>query len=287
MLLGVSGLVNGDWRAIDSGVLRRVRGLGFSVLQVRIDDPASLGPVEAAGLREMFLEHGVVMGQTVGNYGGGLVSPDDAERSAAIEFVKRTCSATAALGAPNTYLRPGSLNSNGAWLPHAGNRSEEVFDRLVDSTRQICAAAESEGVMVAVEGGAVSPLYSARRVLRFIESVGSPSLGFNVDPVNFIDSIGQAYDNAALQREFYDLLSGRILGAHAKDFRIVDALLLHLEEEVIGRGILDQGVFLSGMQASCPRGHVLIEHLPDDLIPAALEGLLMAANRCGIVFDCA
>ena len=285
MLLGVSGLLDGDWRAIGDGVLERVRGLGFAALQVRVDDPASMGAGEADRLRGMFDRHGVAMGQTVGNYGGGLVSPDDGERAASVEFMKRMCGLTAALGAPDTYLRPGSLNPGGPWFPHPENRSERVFDRLVDSARQICSAAESEGVKVAVEGGVVCPLYSARRVRRFLDAVGSDNLGFNVDPVNFIGSLEQAYDNAALQREFYETLSGRIFGAHAKDFRVVDALLPHFEEEVIGRGMLDQHTFLSGMQGACPSGHVLIEHLPDGLIPAAADGLLNAAAECGISFD--
>ena len=44
MLIGISGLVNGDWRAIDANVLRNVRGMGFAVLQVRVDDPRDLDP---------------------------------------------------------------------------------------------------------------------------------------------------------------------------------------------------------------------------------------------------
>ena len=285
MLLGISGLVNGDWRAIDANVLRNVRGMGFAVLQVRVDDPRDLDPASAGALRLLFEEHHVVIGQTVGNYGGGLVADDIQERTAAIEFMKRMCGATAALGAPDTYLRPGSLNPGSPWFPHPRNRSPLVFDRLIDSARQICATAESEGVMVAVEGGVVCPLYSPSRVRDFLDAAGSPNLGLNMDPVNFVGSIEQAYDTTSLQREFYDLLPDRILGAHAKDFRLVDALLPRFEEEVIGRGMLDQHDFLTGMQAVCPDGHVLIEHLPDELVPAAAQGLRRAAASAGIVFD--
>ena len=62
MLIGISGLVNGDWRAIDANVLRNVRGMGFAVLQVRVDDPRELDPASAEALRLLFEEHGVVMG---------------------------------------------------------------------------------------------------------------------------------------------------------------------------------------------------------------------------------
>lgn len=277
--------MDGDWRAIDANVLSNVRDLGFTVLQVRVDDPHDLDDASAGTLKQLFQDHGVLVGQTVGNYGGGLVAADDGERAAAIEFMKRMCGVTVALGAPDTYLRPGSLNPASPWYPHPDNRSPEVFDRLVDSARQICATAESEGVKVAVEGGVVCPLYSARRVKDFIDAAGSPNLGFNMDPVNFVGSIEQAYDTTSLQREFYDLLPDRIFGAHAKDFRLVDALLPRFEEEVIGRGMLDQHEFLTGMQEVCPDGHVLIEHLPDELVPAAAQGLRRAAESAGIVFE--
>ncbi len=277
--------MNGDWRAIDADVLRNVRNLGFSVLQIRVDDPRELGPSNSRALKQLFEEHGVVVGQTVGNYGGGLVAADNGERAAAVEFMKGMCGVTVNLGAPDTYLRPGSLNPGSPWFPHPDNRSPRVFDRLVDSARQVCATAESEGVLIAVEGGVVCPLFSARRIRDFLDAVGSPNLGFNMDPVNFVGSIEQAYDTASLQREFYDLLPDRIFGAHAKDFRLVDALLPHFEEEVIGRGMLDQHEFLTGMQKVRPDGHVLIEHLPDDLVPAAAQGLRRAAASAGIVFD--
>ena len=82
-----------------------------------------------------------------------------------------SCGLSVKLGCPSTYLRPGSMNENGAWLPHSENHTEKVFDRLIDSTRQICNVAESEGMILILEGGYVSPVYSAKRVKDFFEGV--------------------------------------------------------------------------------------------------------------------
>ena len=226
-----------------------------------------------------------MIGQTNGAYGGGLVSPDQSEREAAIEFTRRMCALTAQLGAPNTYLRPGSLNPKGPWLPHPGNRTDEVFDRLVDSARKMCRAAEDEGVMVAVEGGAVSPLYSARRVRDFIEAVGSDALGFNQDPVNFVGGLEDAYDMPRFLGEFFDLIGDRTLGAHAKDFTVMDQLMVRFEEAEIGSGMLDHLIFLQGMQRVCPTGHVLIEHLPPERYAAAADKYREYASIAGIEWD--
>ena len=285
MLLGAAGRIPGDWRNITSELLTEAAGEGFGALNIVAQDPISMTTQDAARLKAMFEEAGIVIGQTNGAYGGGLVSPDHGEREAAIDFTRRMCTLTAQLGAPNTYLRPGSLNPKGPWLPHPGNRTDEVFDRLVDSARKMCRAAEDEGVMVAVEGGAVSPLYSARRVRDFIEAVGSDALGFNQDPVNFVGGLEDAYDMPRFLGEFFSLLEDRTLGAHAKDFTVMDQLMVRFEEADIGSGMLDHVIFLQGMERVCPTGHVLIEHLPPERYAAAAAEYRKYASMAGIEWD--
>ena len=285
MLLGAAGRIPGDWRNITPELLAEAASEGFGALNIVVQDPTSTSAQDAARLKAMFEEAGIVIGQTNGAYGGGLVSSDHGEREAAIEFARRMCALTAQLGAPNTYLRPGSLNPKAPWLPHPGNRSDEVFDRLVDSARKMCRAAEDEGVMVAVEGGAVSPLYSARRVRDFIEAVGSAALGFNQDPVNFVGGLEDAYDMPRFLGEFFDLLGDLTLGAHAKDFTVMDQLMVRFEEAEIGSGMLDHVIFLQGMQRVCPTGHVLIEHLPPERYAAAAEKYREYASIAGIEWD--
>ena len=285
MLLGAAGRIPGDWRNIAPDLLAEVAGEGFGALNIVVNDPAAMTSQDIARLKAMFQDAGVLIGQTNGAYGGGLVSPNPGEREAAIEFARRMCGLTARLGSPNTYLRPGSLNPDGPWLPHPGNRSDEVFDRLVDSARKFCRAAQDEGVMVAVEGGAVSPLYSARRVRDFIQAVGSPALGFNQDPVNFIGSLEDAYDTTRFLTEFFDLTGEFTLGAHAKDFTVVDQLMVRFEEEEIGSGMLDHVTFLRGMRRVCPAAHVLIEHLPPDRYARAAVEYRKCAAIAGIEWD--
>ena len=285
MLLGAAGRIPGDWRNITQSLLHDVASEGFGALNIVVQDPSSMTSQDIARLKAMFEKSGILIGQTNGAYGGGLVSADDSERKAAIEFAKRMCELTSQLGSPNTYLRPGSLNPNGPWQPHPDNRSDEVFDRLVDSSQQFCQAAQDEGVMAAVEGGAVSPLYSAQRVRAFIDAVGSPALGFNQDPVNFIGCLEDAYDTTRLLSEFFDLLGDCTLGAHAKDFTVMNQLMVRFEEAEIGSGMLDHIAFLQGMQRVCPTGHVLIEHLPPDRYAAAAVEYRKYATMAGIEWD--
>lgn len=287
MLLGVAGLVPGDWKSIDSAVLDNVAEHGFKTVQIRIDDPQSLKDRDVKRLKSMFEARDFEMPQTVGNYGGNLIAEDDNVRKNEIKFVKRMVNVSARLGSPNTYLRPGSLNPKGGWTPHPKNHSNEVWDRLVDSTKQICQVAENEGIMIAVEGGTVCPVDTPQRVKDLIDAVGSKSLGLNMDPVNFIGSLDIAYDTTSLINEFYRLLPDRIVGAHAKDFTVVSTLLPHFEESIIGQpeSLLDNEAFLTGLQKVNPKAHVLVEHLPDDKIPVAAAGIRKVAEKAGIVWD--
>ena len=95
MLLGAAGRIPGDWRNITPELLAEVAAEGFGALNVIVQDPVSMTSEDIARLKAMFEEAGVLVGQTNGAYGGGLVSPDDGEREAAIEFARRMCGLTA------------------------------------------------------------------------------------------------------------------------------------------------------------------------------------------------
>ena len=186
--------------------LREVTSIGLTVHNLVVNDPKLVTDEKIKKLKDYFRNNSLIIGQTNGRYGGGLVSPDENIRKDAISFVKNMCLLTSKLNAPNTYLRPGSVNPDGPWLPHPENHSDKVFDRLIDSTREICSVAENEGVMLSLEGGYVSPIYSARRTKEFINAVGSKNLGFNQDPVNFISTLEQAYNT----REFLEAIASRV-----------------------------------------------------------------------------
>ena len=106
-------------------------------------------------------------------------------------------------------------------------------------------------------------------------------------PVNFVGSLDIAYHTTALINEFYELIPDRIVGAHAKDFTVVNALLPHFEESIIGQpeSLLDNEALLIGLQKVNPNAHVLVEHLPDDKIPVAAAGIRKFAELAGIVWD--
>jgi len=284
MLLGVTGMVPDDWTAVSGDAVARVSELGFGTFRLRVKDPANVKQRDVDRVRSTIRGAGLAVGQVSGHYPGSLISPDEAERAAAVKFVKRICNLCGRLGGANTYLRPGSLNPAGAWLPHPDNRTDEVFDRLVESTKDICRVAQNEGVRLAVEAGVVSPLHSAARTGDFFDAGGSKALGFNMDPVNYVGDLGDAFDSKSMMDRWFDRLGAVTVGAHAKDFRVIEGLLPHFEEAPIGTGMLDQEHYLRCLQKACPDVHVLIEHLADEAIPAATDAFRACAERAGVTW---
>ena len=102
MLLGVAGLVKGDWRSIDRDTLRRAADLGFKTVQIRVKDPKDAPDGEISRIKALYEEAGFPMAQSVGQYGGGLCSDDESERKQTIGFLEDMVRLSAKLVSPNT-----------------------------------------------------------------------------------------------------------------------------------------------------------------------------------------
>ncbi|HTE18915.1 MAG TPA: sugar phosphate isomerase/epimerase family protein [Armatimonadota bacterium] len=282
MKLGVAGLL-GDGSA---EAARNVREMGFSAASWHLRDLDLAEDQEALlRVRDVMEEEELELCQLLPPLYPSLVHPDAGIREAGVEALARVVRAAVVLGAGSVYVRPGSLNDAGPWTPHPLNHAPETRARLVESLRALVPHAEEAGIPLAIEGHVVSPLHTPAVVREVLDAVGSPMLRFNADPVNFIGTLDQAYDSGALLDELFDLLGDVIVMAHAKDVTVGERLVVHIEECLPGQGFLDQETFLRRFEACCPRGVVLIEHLPPERVPEARRALLEFAARAGLSFQ--
>ncbi|MGV3722072.1 MAG: sugar phosphate isomerase/epimerase family protein [Actinomycetota bacterium] len=281
MKLGVAGLL-GDGSA---EAVRQVRDWGFTAASWHLPDLATAGD-EAALLRvrDALESEEVTLCQLLPPDYPSLVHPDAKVRAQGVAALSTVLSAAVTLGAETLYVRPGSLNPAGPWTPHPENHSSACRDRLVESLQALIPHVERAGIPLALEGHVVSPLDTPRAVREVLDRVGSSLLGFNADPVNFVRTIDQAYHNTALIEEMFQLLGDAVLAGHAKDVTVGNGLVVHIEECVPGQGHLDQETFLRRFDECCPRGVLLIEHLPADRILEARRALLDFARRAGLSF---
>lgn len=281
--LGVQGLMPRDLQNVTPLTMKRIRDLGFSGVACRYFDPLGAIEKDVRRLSDIMATAGINPCQAVAQH-HDLIATDTPKRLLGIKAMQHMCLVTRWLGAGNLYLRPGSVNPNGSWYPHPDNFNTETFDVLIESVRQVCMAAEQEGIMLAVEGHCLSILNTPERIRDLIQGVGSKSLKFNADPVNFVGSLGDAYDTTSMINKLFDVLGEYTICGHAKDFVIEERLVLHIEETVIGQGLLDQSTFLKRFEEHCPDGYIQIEHLPDDKIPQAREAFYQDGLKAGIVW---
>lgn len=281
MRSGVVGLMPPHPRETTSETAARLRANGFSGVTVVVPDPLEARQEEYQRAGQILRDGGIAVAQANPRY-EMLVSPDEDRRALGIRGLQAACRCAEWLGAATVYVRPGSLNPAGAWTPHPENTSLRTLLRLVDSLREAAKAAEDVGIPFALEGASVSPLDTPERVRDVIEAVGSPSLGFNADPVNFVRSLDELYNTTSLVHRIFDLLGDRTVCAHAKDLTYENALPIRLRECLLGEGFCDQVAFLQRFEQACPAGFVLIEHLPDERIPAAKQNLDRFVKEAGL-----
>ena len=189
--LGIQGLMPRDLSQVSDATTARIRREGFSGAACRWYEPSTATRDDVARLREVMAAGGVEPCQAVAQH-PDLISPDPRQRAAGVAEMRHMCRVTRWLGAGNLYLRPGSVNPRGSWYPHPDNAKPETFQVLVDSVRQVCDAAEQEGVLLAVEGHALSILDTPERIRDLIDAVetGREPLS-SIRAVRFVNELVQ------------------------------------------------------------------------------------------------
>lgn len=282
MKLGVAGLLGSG----DAASIRAVREMGFTVASWHIPNLGLMADhARLVSVREALDDAGLELCQLLPPQYPSLVDPDPDVRAAGVRVLVALLDAAMLMGAPNIYIRPGSLNAAGPWTPHPDNHAPATLDRLVESLRLVTPHAEARGVQLALEGHVVSPVYSSRVMREVVDRVGSASFGVNADVVNLISNLDEAFHPSALVDEFFDLLGAHVMCGHCKDVTVGNRLVVHIEECVPGQGRIDHEQVLQRFQAACPHGAMLIEHLPADQVPGARRAVLGAAERAGLEFD--
>lgn len=278
MRLAAAGMIPHHPREV-IGALARVRELGLEGASWHLPELEALSAADVAEVRARFADAGIGLAQLLPPQYESLVHPEAGRRRAGLEALARCMELARELEADNLYVRPGSLNPAGPWAPHPGNHRPEVRARLVESLCEAARRAEGEGVVLAVEGHVVSPIDGPETARAVLEAVASPALRFNLDPVNFVGTLDDAYDASGLLDRTFAQLQPFIQATHLKDVTVEERLVVHISETMPGRGLLDLPALLARLHAACPDRWVIIEHLRPEEMPEAVAVVREAAGR--------
>ena len=282
MYLGVVGIIPNDFDLVDEARAREIAAFGITGVGAHIGgNPHEMSPERVCRLRDVLTDQGIQIVQFWGWY-PSIVTPDEAIRQTSVDHARKIVELGVEAGAAMIGIRPTSMSPNGAWSPHRDNYLAATEDRLVRSLSEIAQACEVHGLPMALECHVTTTLNSPQTVRRVIERIGSPWVKVNIDAVNFVSDFAAAFDTTSLLHDLFAELGQYAAAMHIKDVVVGDDLVVHIDEDVPGRGLLDFDTLFREFEAVLPNGYGLVEHLPEAQIPEALAFVRGKLNELNI-----
>ncbi len=288
MRIGISGgPVPYTVDAVDERVAAKIQELGFTGVFAHFGyepalEPQAVDKGRCRNASDIFRAFGIRVVQTWG-WQPNLIDPDPTQRRQAVGVVREALGVAQSLSADGIMVGSGSLNPRGAFWPHPGNHDPVARSMLVESLREAAVTAEELGLLIALEGHVMTTLDSPEVVREVIESIGSAAVRVNLDPVNFVDRLETLYGSTALIDRVFDELGSYAVSGHVKDIYAEDRLVVHLSETVLGDGLFDLERYLMRFEEAIPDAYLIVEHLPEELVPRAKSTLDDLLSKLGVV----
>lgn len=218
----------------------------------------SLTPGLAEYIRETFANHNVnvsIMGCYI-----NLANPDDTQLEESLELFKEHIRFAKYLGCSIVGTETGALNTE--YVYDEKNKTEEAFQRSLNSIKTLVSEAEKFGVMVGIEGVIRHVMNSPERLKRALDCIDSNNLQVIFDPINFIDESNYKEQDQIIKKSL-ELFGDKIVIVHAKDFKYENGTI---KQVPIGTGQFNYPLLLSLLKERKPYIDLILEDtLPDDL----------------------
>jgi sugar phosphate isomerase/epimerase len=210
------------------------------------------------------------------------LSPDSSERAKALETCKEALALAERVGSRCCVNISGSRGAT--WDgPHPLNLTDETFDMIVTSVREIIDAVHPRRTIYTLETMPWMYPDSAESYERLVAAIDRPGFGVHFDAVNLVASPQLYARNGAMIRDFVKRLGPRIRSCHVKDIRLAEKLTVHLDEVRPGTGMLDHRALLSAVATLDPETPVMMEHLASEAeYDLAAEHLREVARSAGL-----
>ena len=166
--------------------------LGFEGVEILHRQMTDESPAYVNGLKQAAFRNGLALPML--SIHQDFVSPKKEERDEAVAHTKKCIDLAARLGIPSIRLNSGRWNTipsfddlmkvKGDEPPMPGHTDEDAFRWCIDGIAECLPAAESAGVLLALENhwGLTT---KTENLLRIYKAVNSPWLGLNLDTGNF------------------------------------------------------------------------------------------------------
>ena len=257
--------------------LSAVRDAGYDVAQFNMavlggpPMPDAIAPEVCAEIADASRDTGVAIAAVSGTY--NMIHPDPAERAAGFARLTTLLRAAPLVGTRLVTLCTGTRHPTDQWAHHADNASPAAWRDLLTEMGKAVEVAEQCGIDLGVEPEMANVVSSAALARRLIDTMRSPRIRIVLDPANLFEQASPA-EARRLVEHAVDLLSDRIVMAHAKDRRADGAFA------TAGRGIVDFRHLVRMLRAAGFDGPLVTHGLSEAEAPqvaAFLRGVLAEA----------
>lgn len=236
--------------------------LGSGLLDQALEDPAA-----RTEIRERLEANGIAIAGLAGYR--NLIAPDPATRQANLAYLKHCLELAPELGTATVATETGTRHPTNDWLPDPENAGEAAWSLFYAALDELLPVAERHGVSLSLEGYVNNVVRSFADVATVLERFPTPALQIVLDPYNYLsrDLVPAAADHAT---DFLRRFDQHLTLAHLKD---VSADGAENDTPEFGLGVFPQEIFLEYLRTRRSDLPLILEHLPFDHIPAAVERL--------------
>ncbi|WP_210530425.1 sugar phosphate isomerase/epimerase family protein [Rubellimicrobium arenae] len=251
-------------------VLSAARGAGYDAVQYNMACsglgalPASVADSEAAAIRAASEQTGVAIAAVSATY--NMIHPDDGVRAAGRAAFAAIAGAAQAMGTDVVTVCTGSRDAQDQWRHHPDNSTAQAWSDFLAEMGLLLEIADRHDILVGVEPELANVASSAVRARSMLDDLDHPRLAVVLDPANLFETAAEFRGGAVID-EAIDLLSDRIVLAHAKD-RAGDGRVVTL-----GQGLVDVPRFVARLRASGFDGALVTHGLTPEDAPAVARAL--------------
>lgn len=236
--------------------LQLVRDLNYSTVLVPVD--AETSREEKRAYLDCMKKNNLVLGE-VGAW-RNPISTDETDRRSSLTYCKERLDLAEEMGANCCVNIAGARGEKWDGI-YADNYTDEVYDLIVDSIREIIDAVNPKRTFYTVEPMPWMTPDSPEKYLKLIRDVDRAAFGVHMDYTNMINTPWKYIDSKVFIQVAFRLLGPYIKSVHIKDIRMNDKLPCSIEEVFYGTGNIDFGNVLHQCEALGPQTSVFVEHL--------------------------
>jgi len=209
-------------------------------------DMSDMTPQRCRAIADAYRSAGVGI-HSIGVY-TNLIHPDEKERTANLEYFEDMMKIARAMDVRMLITEAGHYHSDEPAPRLAYDFQEDVWQRMVATTKDLARRAETHDVTVLFEPYFGSFFATAKRTRVFLEEVNSPRIRALLDPANLLE-LNDLEEMFAQLTPWIDCL-------HAKDRK------LHVQRGVAaGQGDLDYRKFVELAAAHTPKAPLILEYV--------------------------